>query len=1502
MKKISLLKLIVTLAMCNGFAQSPYLPANYTSNIPVNYVKVYEPTAPYTNVMDVLSTSRTVDEVKRTTQYFDGLGRPIQTVSWQTTPLKKDMVAPQVYDEYGREAFQFMPYVANTNDGLLKYDPFTAQQSFNTSMYGAQGETFFYNKTEFEPSPLNRPIKAMAAGNSWVGNNKGVEQQYLINTIDDAVRIWNIDDLPNALPTTTTVYPTGELYKNVSKDEHGKQVVEYKDKEGKVILKQVQIDNTTGNDHTGFYNTYYIYDDFNQLRFVIQPKAITLLKANNWVFANIPSSNNGADIRDELCFYYAYDAQGRMIIKKVPGAGEVHMVYDERDRLVMTQDANMRLPSFGGAGGGQAWMVTLYDELNRPTKTGLWTNSSTRAYHQTQAETQTTTIAYPFATEPTTSWDLLTQTGYDDYSTIPSASGLNANLVTTQINSANFITTYNTAPNYAQPIQITTATKGMPTWTKVKILDGASTPNYLYTLTLYDDYGKPIQTKSKNTSGGQDVATMQYDFAGKVLRTHTSHQKIGEAANTFNTLTKPSYDHVGRVLDIKKTISATGISGVEKTIAVNTYNELGQLKAKTLAPNFNGGIGLENLNYDYNIRGWLTAINKGFIGTTSYNNTTGRYFGFELGYDKATNAIAGANYTKQQYNGNISGTTWKSIGDAQIRKFDYDYDNANRLLKADFNQYSGGSFNQSAGLNFNVKMGDGSLLPDGSIDYAKAYDENGNIKQMQQWGFKVGGSARIDNLLYDYQTNSNKLKKVTDFLTPIVDNGKLGDFKDGAYTIDDYSYDVNGNLKKDLNKDIGNATTDGIVYNYLNLPKTITVRKDANGANVKGTINYTYDATGSKLKKNTTETNATVNVNGTNYTTNITTTTDYISGFIYETKTYSNATVQTALGVPTTLQFFGHEEGRVRMVIPPSGGGGAFVYDYMLKDHLGNVRMVLTEEQKQDIYPAATLENDLVTAPAPDNTTGTAISIENQFYNIDATKIISINTISGYPTNIPNNNGSVPINPNKYSNQMVYSKKTFVTNATTNKIGLGITLKVMAGDNINIFGKSFHKKPAAGYSTGQITNNTAIDILNTLVNTGTITPKGITGTQLQPNFPSIVNNFFTNTPPPTTTNSTPKAGISYLIFDEQFKFVSGGFDMVGTATNTNGTLKNHQMLGINIPNNGYIYVYCSNESNYNVYFDNLQMIHNKSAILEETHYYPFGLTMAGISSKAAGMTENKKKYQQYEFNSDFDINLYESFYRSHDPQLGRFWQIDPRPNDSESTYAAMGNNPIKNIDVLGDSILGRSNNSTANTIESKINSQVTENTNDITKNNVKLHANRNTIVAALFGFRKISKDDFKNAINQSKTLLKKNNELTEQNNYLNIGLEAINLMRADVNNNYSFSPPSNNDGTHNVIKGVSKNVIIEGSDNGLYLHEAVHVRQHLTTGNGMLRFVLRDNVGKLINVSATGTRIGDEVQAYRIQFSFNREAANLFPRKLSDINDASVRGIGENGVFPYRDL
>jgi RHS repeat-associated protein len=254
---------------------------------------------------------------------------------------------------------------------------------------------------------------------------------------------------------------------------------------------------------------------------------------------------------------------------------------------------------------------------------------------------------------------------------------------------------------------------------------------------------------------------------------------------------------------------------------------------------------------------------------------------------------------------------------------------------------------------------------------------------------------------------------------------------------------------------------------------------------------------------------------------------------------------------------------------------------------------------------------------------------------------------------------------------------------------MGIVLKVMSGDQVNIFGKSYHKMPAGNYATTQVTNNTVLDILNNLVTTNTMSGKGLTGTQLQSTFPPLTSGIFSGQPAQNTA-TTPKAGIHWIVLDEQFKYVSGGVDMVGTATNTNGTLKNHQMLNIPIPKNGYIYVYCNNESNYDVYFDNLQMIHNKSAILEETHYYPFGLTMSGISSKAANITPNKYHYngkeeQKEEFSDGSGLEQYDFGARFYDMQIGRWNCVDPLVDKMRrwSPYNYCFNNPLRFIDPDG---------------------------------------------------------------------------------------------------------------------------------------------------------------------------------------------------------------------------
>ncbi|MFL9485748.1 DUF6443 domain-containing protein, partial [Chitinophagaceae bacterium LWZ2-11] len=307
------------------------------------------PQQPYTQESDVIDAGRTVNQVSRATQYVDGLGRPLQTVSWQTTPGKTDMVAPQVYDAFGREQYKYLPYSSSGTDGTFKNTPFVDQSNFYGSTYPAQqpafnGEQFFYGHTQFEASPLSRPLKTFAPGNSWAGSEgssqeHGVQIQYLINDATDNVRIWSITN--NALtyttgdptvniPTSTTAYAGGQLYKTVTADEAGKQVVEYKDKDGHVVLKKVQIADTPTDAYTGWLCTYYVYDDLGLLRFVIPPKAVNAAIGNNWQLAT--------DVVKELCFRYEYDSRNRMIAKKVPGAAWVYMVYDLRDRLVFTQD------------------------------------------------------------------------------------------------------------------------------------------------------------------------------------------------------------------------------------------------------------------------------------------------------------------------------------------------------------------------------------------------------------------------------------------------------------------------------------------------------------------------------------------------------------------------------------------------------------------------------------------------------------------------------------------------------------------------------------------------------------------------------------------------------------------------------------------------------------------------------------------------------------------------------------------------------------------------------------------------------------------------------------------------------------------------------------------------------------------------------------------------------------------------------------------------------------
>jgi hypothetical protein len=165
------------------------LPSDYGSGT-INMIRVWDAQKPFTSDTSLNSGIRTTKEVKQTTQYFDGLGRPLQTVAKAASPNGYDMVSPVVYDPLGREVFKYLPYVSTSNNGQLQTDAFTQQSNFMSGFYNptnnAGGEKYFYSKTDYEPSPLNRPVKTYAPGNNWVGDAAGVGVQYLMNDALDS--------------------------------------------------------------------------------------------------------------------------------------------------------------------------------------------------------------------------------------------------------------------------------------------------------------------------------------------------------------------------------------------------------------------------------------------------------------------------------------------------------------------------------------------------------------------------------------------------------------------------------------------------------------------------------------------------------------------------------------------------------------------------------------------------------------------------------------------------------------------------------------------------------------------------------------------------------------------------------------------------------------------------------------------------------------------------------------------------------------------------------------------------------------------------------------------------------------------------------------------------------------------------------------------------------------------------------------------------------------------
>jgi RHS repeat-associated protein len=1164
-------------------ATAKVLP-NWYPDIAKEYKRVLSPVMPTTDTARV-TINAWADSVLITTQYFDQVNRPYQAVIKQASPSKKDYVVPSYYDEFNRQSLQYLPFVqqtGNTNDGRYKAAQFLNDSAFYKSTFPA--EQVIYSQTTYDVSPLQRITKTTAEGNSWTGAGRGVSYSQRANAVSDSVRLWTVgitgeDDVP-----TATTFTVGSLLVNEMTDERGVKSVTYTDELGRTVLTKSQVAASPSTGHAGWLCTYYVYDEMNHLRMVIPPKATEALNtAGGWNLTTNPAINSG------LCYRYYYDSRGRAIMKYIPGKGKSYIAYDLFDRVVMLQDSNLRRM-------GQ-WAFVKYDAQSRRTKSGLITSALIKDTILAQAARN--------ADYPTLSgaYTITTEVYYDDYSWVASSStSLTWSLVTTNINGTNFVTPYNTYPQYAQEISQSNRIRGAVTGVKKLLLN---TSNYLYALTIYDDHGRPIQVKEVNYSNGTDILTTQYSFTGKVLRTHLVQQKSGTNAQTHTVLTKYSYDHVGRLNTIIKNLDGLG----DKTVAQNTYNELGQLQRKTLP--------VTSQNYTYNIRGWLSGINKGFVDTAG---SASGYFGEALFYDYG--------FTTNQYNGAIAGVKWKAAGDGVTRAYGFGYDNANRLTAADFSQQNSGSI---------------SWTKD-KIDYTVdrlAYDAGGNILSLRQKGVTVASPVTIDSLSYLYYANTNQLQKVSDGVT---DNSPLGDFKDSTFAGDDYAYDANGNITKDINRRLHTTSGgNGAVYNFLDKPDSMAVAG-------KATVYYYYDAGGARLCKKVND-----------YTTGrlVSKTFLYLNGFVY---------------MNDTLLYVLHEEGRIRYAQKRNSTTGAlyfaFEYDYFLRDHLGNVRAVLTEGRDTAAYQATMETKDSATVSA-------------LFSNV----YTPVNTVLAKP-------GAFDTDTSNH-----YVARLNASTTVNKKTGPSLVLKVMAGDKVQLNTYAYYNAATQQPQSGV---NLLSDILSVL-SSGVVSSSG---GKLTGNNPSVssslspgVTQFLNSSRPFDTTK--PRAYLNWILFDDQMNFVSSNSGVVQVQA---GTSKQALVAPLqSISKNGYLYVYVSNESPQDVYFDDVTVKHYTGALLQEQSYYPFGVEMAAISDKAMN-----KLSTPYKFNGGIEmeesISLYSTFYRGYDQRLGRFMGVDSRSEENHSitAYHFAVNNPISFKDPWGDKETAKSEFSSADAFKALI--------------------------------------------------------------------------------------------------------------------------------------------------------------------------------------------------------
>ena len=731
-------------------------------NTTMNYIKTTNMRSATDSENDIQNTERMVD-----VEYLNGFGNPVYSVAVMASPDKKDVVHDII--EYG------------VDDRISKiYLPFKSSQNNGGYVSNAVGECVAFYKDGLLPtvdadarpwkqmlydgSSLNRNAGEIGIGSDWERHPKTIK--YKCNASE--MRLWEVNDNGSWVPVS---YPAGSLNYTETTDEDGLKHEEYSDKMGRTVLS---IEKGINGE---LFRTVYVYDNFNRLRYIVPPHAST------------PSNS-------KLCYSYAYDKKGRVVSKSIPDHGTEFYVYDKRNRLVMSQDANQNRRN--------EWSFIMYDALNRVVLNGYVVSNKAQRELQAAFNSQSN-INEGYVGKGGRLY------GYSGNS-FPNVLNIQAEniLVANWYDGYSFLSMFNqdyscpAQTAYGTELQIDNRVKGQLTG----FLDKAELPDgdaAMLHVNYYDAKSRIACSVNDNHLGGRTCCFFVYDFSGNITEESVTHTVQGHEPTS--TISRYEYDHAGRILK-----EYFKINGEDEIISkAYEYDAVGTLANTYLYSSDNGANFQQKVRNHYNIKGWLTKVND--IYKPGYD-----LFSMILSYNRLAKNIN----VSPRYNGTVAAEVFGGRFETP-HCYSFTYNGMDRLSKSVYGE--GYEMNQH---------------PDAFTE-TYDYDANGNITGLIR---KKDGTI-IDKLKYTYYSGTNRINNITD----------LSKKADGyPVTGESYTYDYCGNPTYDPSKmayitysrynkplEVSASATDMVRYSYTSTGTKLRREVTSMSSTADGVMDYSYN-------------------------------------------------------------------------------------------------------------------------------------------------------------------------------------------------------------------------------------------------------------------------------------------------------------------------------------------------------------------------------------------------------------------------------------------------------------------------------------------------------------------------------------------------------------------------------------------------------------------------------------------------------------------------------------